>query len=99
MKKKKTLEEDIIDFIQYWDFDQMQKFMQDMFPLFELFQCGENEDLISKTVKKEDEINVRLIRMVYLISRVAEFHAGKLAGVKANFKDLYLKIEKQAEEV
>lgn len=94
MKKKKTLEEEINEFLEYWDCDQMCAFLRDIEPLFELYNVTEEDDWVADAVGKEDERNVRLIRTVYLISRIAEFHTGKLSLVKVNFKDIYRRLEK-----
>ncbi len=96
MKSKKTLEEEINEFLEYWDADQMCAFLRDIGPVFKLYDVEEDNDWVKKAVGEEDERNVRLIRTVYLISRIAEFHAGKLVGVKVNFKNIYQKMEKHA---
>jgi len=95
MKKKKTLEDEINEFLEYWDADQMCAFLRDIIPLFELYDVEDEDDWVADAVGKENERNIRLIRTVYLVSRIAEFHAGKLCGVKINFKEIYRKMEKQ----
>lgn len=94
MKSKKTLEQEINEFLESWDADQMCAFLRDIIPLFELYDVEEESDWVRDAVGAENERNVRLIRTVYLISRIAEFHTGKLASVKMNFKNLYQKMEK-----
>ena len=96
MKSKKTLEDEINEFLEYWDADQMCAFLCDIGPVFRLYDVDEENDWVKNAVGEEDERNVRLIRTVYLISRIAEFHAGKLVGVKVNFKNIYQKMEKHA---
>ncbi|SRR5258706_11773514 len=95
MKKKKNLEDEINEFLKYWDADQMCAFLRDIIPLFELYDVEDEDDWVTNAVGKEDERNIRLIRTVYLVSRIAEFHAGKLASIKINFKNTYQKMEKQ----
>jgi hypothetical protein len=95
MKKKKNLEQEINEFLEYWGVDEMHAFFRDLSPLFELYNVSEEDDWVAETVGKENERNVRLIRTVYLISRIAEFHAGRLCGVKMNFKELYYRMEKE----
>lgn len=95
MKKKKTLEDEINEFLEYWNADQMCAFLRDIIPLFELYDVEDEDDWVADAVGKENERNIRLIRTVYLVSRIAEFHAGKLAAVKINFKEIYRKMEKQ----
>jgi len=95
MGKKNTVEEDINAFLEKWDGDQMCSFLRDIIPLFELYDVDEEDDWVREAVGQSDERNVRLIRTVYLISRIAEFHAGILCSIKMNFKDLYKRMEKQ----
>ena len=93
-KKKKTLEEEINEFLGYWDANKMCDFLRDVIPLFELYDLEDEGDWVTDAVGEEDERNVRLIRTVYLVSRIAEFHAGKLCEIKMTFKDLWKKMEK-----
>ena len=94
MTKKKDLEQEINEFLQKWDADQLCNFLRDIIPLFELYDVEDENDWVKKEVG-EDERNVRLIRTVYLVSRIAEFHAGRLATIKFEFRDLYKRMEKQ----
>lgn len=94
MKKKRNIEYEINEFLEHWDSNQMSSFLSDIIPLFELYDVEEEKDWVVDVAGKDDERNVRLIRTVYLISRIAEFHAGKLAYIKMIFKDLYRKMEK-----
>ncbi len=94
-KQKKTLEQQINEFLDVWDCKQQIAFLRDIIPLFELYDVEDEDDWVKNAVGEEDERNVRLVRTVYLISRIAEFHAGKLCSIKTNFKDLWQKMEKQ----
>lgn len=94
MKVKKTLEHEINSFLEKWDEKQMCSFMRDVLPLFELYDVDENDDWVRDAVGNADERTVRLIRTVYLISKIAEFHAGVLSSLKINFQDLYRRMEK-----
>ena len=95
MKKKKILQDEINEFLEYWDEGQMCAFLRDIIPLAELYDVEEEDDWVTDAVGEENARNVRLIRTVYLISRIAELHSGKLCCVKMNFKDIYRKMEKQ----
>lgn len=90
----KNIEKEINEFLEYWDSEQMCAFLRDIIPLFELYDVEEEDDWVEDAVGKEDKKTIRLIRTVYLISRIAEFHAGKLSSIRVNFKDLYRKMEK-----
>lgn len=73
----------------------MCDFLRDIIPLFDLYDVEDDSDWVKDAVGEEDLQNVRLIRTVYLVSRIAEFHAGVLASLKINFKDLYKRMESQ----
>lgn len=72
----------------------MDAFFRDIVPLIELYQYDENGDWVAEAVGEENERNVRLIRTVYLISRIADFHSATLCRMKIQFKDLWRKMEK-----
>lgn len=95
MKNKLTLEQEINEFLDIWGADQMCAFLRDIIPLFELYDVEEQEDWLKDAVGEDNERNVRLIRTVYLMSRIAEAHTGKLADLKIRFKDLYRRMEKE----
>lgn len=92
-KKNKTLEDEINDFLEVWDCNQQVAFLRDIIPLFELYDVDEEDDWVRNAVGEENERNVRLIRTVYLISKIAECHASKLAYMKINFKELWKRME------
>lgn len=94
-RKKKTIEDQINEFLEIWDFKQMSSFLQDIIPLFELYDVDEENDWVKDSVGEENTQNVRLIRTVYLVSRIAEFHAGKLCNIKIEHKDLWKRLEKE----
>lgn len=96
---KKTIEEEIINFLEIWDCKQQIAFLRDIIPLFELFDVEDENDWVKNIVGEENERNVRLVRMIYLVSKIAEFHAGRLCRVNTNFKNLWKKIEKQGMEI
>src|ERR1700743_577766 len=95
MTKKKTLAVEINKFLEYWDCKQMASFLRDIIPICELYNVCEEDDWVKDLVGADDVQNVRLIRTVYMISRVAELHSGKLCSVKMNFKNIYLRLEKE----
>lgn len=94
MKKHKTLEQEINEFFQICHADKLCAFLRDIIPLFELYDVEDESDWIKEEVGEENERNVRLIRTAYLMSRIAEFHAGTLVTVKTQLKDLYRRMEK-----
>lgn len=94
-KQKKTLEQLINEFLEEWDCKHMIAFLRDIIPLFELYDVEDEDDWVKDAVGEEDERNVRLVRTVYLMSKIAEFHAGKLCSLKIGFKDLWQRMEKE----
>lgn len=91
--KKNDLEFQINEFLSVWDLEQMQRLLIDIFPILELYEAIGSEGWLKEAVGEEDEINVRLIRTVYLVSRLSDFHAGKLATIKAKFPFLWKRLE------
>jgi|SRR5690242_21554756 len=97
MKKKQTLEEEINAFLEYWDVNKLKDFFRDASPLIDLYNVAEDNDWVKEAVGEDDQRNVRLIRTVYLVSRIAEFHAGRLCSVNVQFKNLWKRLEKAYE--
>jgi len=95
VRNKKTLEQEINEFLEKWDRDQMCDFLRDIIPLFDLYDVENDHDWVKDAVGEDNATNIRLIRTVYLVSRIAEFHAGVLSTLKINFKDLYKRMEAQ----
>jgi hypothetical protein len=94
--KKQSLEDEINHFLDRWDYKEQIQFLQDIVPLVELYNVDEDDDWVEKAVGGDIENvrNVRLIRTVYLMSKLAEFHAGKLCMINIEFKNLWKRIEK-----
>ncbi len=92
---KKTVEQEINEFLERWDCKQMVAFMHDVIPLMELYNVDEEEDWVKDIVGDEDLRNVRLIRTVYLVSKIAEKHSGMLCMLKIQHKNLHSRMQKQ----
>lgn len=95
MRKKKDIETEINEFLNYFNCERLIKFLKDIIPLFELYDVEDEDDWVKDAVGEEDTQNVRLIRTVYLMSRIAENHSGALATVRSKFPDMWRKIEKK----
>lgn len=96
--KKTNLEHKLNDFLSVWDLESMQRFLIDSIPIIELYEGIGEKEWLKEEVGEEDELNVRLIRTVYLISRLADFHAGRLCTIKAKFPSLWKKLENYDKE-
>lgn len=93
MSNKKPLPEQIEGFLDIWDLDALLGLMGILAELFVLYDVDEADDWLKKEVEAPDVNNVRLVRTVYLISRLGEFYAGKLCRSNVAYKDLWRKIE------
>lgn len=94
MMPKRTIENEINSFLEVWNCQKLTSFLRDIIPLFELYDVEDEDDWVKNAVGEENERNVRLIRTVYLMSKIAENHAGVLASIKMNYKDLWKRLEK-----
>ena len=97
MRKKQTLEDEINSFLKTWNCDNLTSFLRDIIPLFQLYDVDEENDWVEKAVGGDEEnvCTIRLIRTVYLVSKIASFHSSKLCAINAYHKDLWKKMEKQ----
>lgn len=89
---KQTLEAEIESFVESFGSKELCAFFKDVFPLFELYNVEEDDDWVKDTVGELNVKNVRLIRTVYLMSKIAENHAGKLCLINMNFKNLWKRL-------
>jgi len=93
MSRKTTLEEEINLFLEKWDYEQNVSFFDDIIPLLELYNVDEDNDWVKDVVGDEDVRTVRLIRTVYLVSKLAQKHSGMLSVINIRFKDLWKRME------
>lgn len=89
----KGLEKDINGFLEYFDIPKLMDLIQDIMPLCELYSFNETEDWV-KELKPDDHWDLRILRTVYLISRIADKHAGRLASLRVMYPKLYDRMEK-----
>jgi hypothetical protein len=93
MNKPKEVVDEINDFLAIWDSQAMVNFLRDIIPLFELYDVEEEDDWVKNEVGEDNERNVRLIRTVYLISKISMQYSGKLSLLKMRFRDLWSRME------
>lgn len=89
----KNIEYDIERFLEVWSGDKQIAFLRDVIPLFELFDIEDESDWVEEAVGKENERNVRLIRTVFIMSKLADLHSGTLATLRCRFPGLWKKME------
>jgi hypothetical protein len=92
--KKKTIQQEINQFLVTWDCKQQMAFLRDIIPLFELYDVDDEENWVRDSVGADQENDIRLIRTVYLVSRIAEFHAGRLLRIAFDHKNLWDRMNK-----
>lgn len=90
---KRTIEEEINDFVDCWDSDTLTSLLTCMLPIIELYNVTEDVDWVKDAVGNDDVQNVRIIRTVYLISKFADLHAGRLSRIKAQFPQLWRRLQ------
>jgi len=95
---KKTLEDQINGFLEMWDVDRQVAFLRDILPLFELFDVEDEKDWVVEAVGEENQTHFRLLRTVYIMSVIAEKHAGRLASIRVNFPELWRRMEEVRDE-
>lgn len=92
-KKKKDVKESISKALDFWTCSDQLGFMREVVPLFRLYDVDEENDWVEDIVGSEDLQNVRLMRTIFIISRIAEFHGTILFNFKLKFPNLYKEME------
>lgn len=91
----KNIEEEINDFMDTWSLDNHVEFMYALIELYKLYDVDVDDDWLAKLVGADDTRNTRLLRTVYLMSKMADFHAGKLCMLNVKYKGLWKRMEKK----
>lgn len=94
---KKTVEQEINDFMDCLGNTGLTSMLEHSWPLVDLYYVSEDKDWVKDEVGEELNKQIRIIRTVYLFSKFADLNAGKMAEIKMRFKDLWQRMEKQAE--
>jgi hypothetical protein len=88
-----TIEQEINGFLELWGIKDLVDFMEAVFPVFELYDVDKDDDWVRDQVGELNERNVRLIRTVYLMSKISDKFAGKLATINCKHKNLWKRLE------
>lgn len=83
----KTIDDRISDFLRDFDIDDMSFFLElmgEIWGTFENYTSDEPDD---------NHVKMKLIRSVYLISRLADEYGTKLFSIKCNHKGLWKRLE------
>lgn len=94
---RKTLEEEINDFLDVWDCKKFTKFLRDLFPIYELYNVEEDFDWVQEAVGGDEEETrvIRLIRTAYLMSKISDQYASTMCVAKGRHGSLYKRMEKE----
>lgn len=95
MRHKKDIQTEINEFLDLWDYEQISEFFRYIEPLVQLYDISETKDWVADEVGVENTQNVRLIRTVYIISRMSEMFAGRFVNINVQFKGLWKRLEKE----
>jgi hypothetical protein len=95
--KKKPIEEEIMSVIEEWGTDSMMNFIIELDDFFSIYDVDEDDDWIKKAVGDSNFHEVRIIRTVYLLSRLAENYSGKLCLIKLRHPNLWNRLEECSE--
>jgi hypothetical protein len=99
-KKLRDMVQETEEFIEHFGIQGVQALIKEVYEFYELYDVDEIDDWVAHYVKGDAENvrNVRMIRSVYLVSRMAEFLSGKLVLVKTKFPNFYKRLEKYVKE-
>ena len=95
-RKKKTIEDEINEFLEIFDSKCLGDMFEDFCELFRLYDIDDKEDWLAIRVGPENCRQVRLIRTCYLISKIAENNSSRLFKIKTTFPYFYRKLEEHA---
>jgi hypothetical protein len=90
---KKPLEDRILGFLGIWDLSSLQGLLSELYEIYALYDVDEDDDWLEKDVGGNNVRNVRLIRTVYLLSRLGDLYAGKLCRSSSQYKNLWKELE------
>lgn len=76
----------------FWDLKKLTSVLTDFAEIYQLYDV-ENENWLKDQVGEENEINVRVVITLYLISKIAEKHSGSFLSFKLKFPRLWEKME------
>ena len=95
MKKKRDMIQETEDFIEHFGIKGVQGIIKEVYEFYELYDVDEIDDWVANYVggDAENVRNVRLIRTVYLVSRLAEIFAGSLCMIKTKYPKFYKRLE------
>lgn len=91
--KYKSIEDEINDFLKVLEEENTLDLLHQMFHVYDLYDVDADNDWVRECVGEDNLHNVRLIRTAYLLSKIADLHAGRLALIKIKFGGLWKRLE------
>lgn len=93
------IDKEINAFLTEWDAKTFAAFLKDVLPVVEMYDVDDSGKLTVDHLVEGDQHHrdtVIMVRTVYLMSRIADFHAGKLLSLRVAFKGLWKRLEDAA---
>lgn len=87
------LEEKVQMFFEKWSFDEMNDLARFFIEFLEVFELDKDLDWEKEVLANEDVRNVKIIRCMYIVLKMADLYSGKLVATKVEFKGLWRKLE------
>jgi predicted KAP-like P-loop ATPase len=87
------LESNIQVFFDKWSFEEMNDLARFFLEFLEVFELDKEMDWEKEVIANEDVRNVKIIRCMYIVLKMADLYAGKLVATKVEFKSLWRKLE------
>jgi hypothetical protein len=98
MRMNRTIEEEINDFLNTYGPATFKVFLEDVEPLYDLYNSVEDEDWMEACDDVGEVNDIRLIRSVYLMSKIADLHALNLSKMRNSFRGLWIRMTKEAKQ-
>lgn len=91
--KNDDMEIKIQEFFEKWSWEEMNDLACFFIEFLEIFEIDKQIDWEKEVQANEDIRNVKIIRCVYIILKMADLYSGKLVSTKMEFKSLWRKLE------
>lgn len=89
----KNIEQEINDFVKLFGQKEIIEFMEKCIDILELYDVDEEEDWVVDSVGKDQATNVRIIRTIYTISKIADSFASRFKTLNIMHPQLWRKLE------
>lgn len=96
---KKTIHEEIGEMLQDFPAADLIALLRNMVPLWQLFDVDDESDWVANIVGEEDESNVRMIRALFLVSKLSDACSGMLCRISFKHKGFWKRLEAFREEL